>query len=533
FMPIISSKDVRSQVKYVRYNLLFGYLEEAKKNLLSFMEYSQTSAPLCELLGEIFLLEDKKSEALEAFQKAVSIDAKQHVAMGYLAHLSGSKENFDQAVASVKEKIAANPSFLDLLNDYAKILMSNDMYEEAAFQLDKALKENPNYLEAKLNLAICLSKLGQAEKAIHMLLGVDNKNPRLFFTLGDIFYSTGRLYLAYKSFSKAASLYPAYPGLRPKLFELSGYMRKLETVIDLHERFVNTSPNFPDLHSKLATFYHLAGKVELAILHYKKALELNPNYQSAAFKLEMIQKDEIIKFAKTHLEEEIIDNAATTHDLKAKIRFASDERRSLLPEEAVLQVKNVRTSKIMQKAINISQTEEGTIDVDCAPLGLLANQDILLFQIFDVKSSNIIRFAPHYLEKDEILANYCEIALDLDLNRSDEDLEMLTRFFLVHLSSKQMADLIGTGSSYRAMLKNVSNGLEAVGHLNPENDEQINFVLNATKYAEEGVPAVKPGDKLTIKVQDNKSEDVFAMEFAVGKVDVQNFCKTIVPKDIT
>ncbi len=531
FSPIISSKDVRSQVKYVRYNLLFGYLEEAKRNLLSFMEYSQTSAPLCELLGEIYLLEDKTSEALEAFQRAIAIDPKQHVALGYLAHLSGSKESFEQAVTAVKEKIAANPKFLDLLNDYGKILISNEMFEEAAAQLDKALKENPRYLEAKLNLATCLAKIGQPEKAIKMLLGVDNRNPRLFFTLGDIFYSTGRLYLAYKAFTKAANLYPAYPGLRPKLFELTGYMRKLETVIDLHERFVNTNPNFPDLHSKLASFYNLAGKTELALLHFKKALELNPNYQDAKIKLDIIQKDEISRLARTDLEEETIESSTVTRDMRANIRFSAGDRRYVLPEEAVLQVKNVRTSKVMQKAINITQIEAGAIELDCSPLGLLANQDILLFQIYDIKSSNIIRFAPHYLEKDEIMANNCQIDLDLELNHSDEDLDTMTKYFLVHLSSKQMADLVGNGSSYRAILQNASNGLEAVGHLNPENEEQINFVLNASHRAAEGIPAVKPGDKLSIKVQDSKNTSVFAMEFAVGKSDVQNFCKTIIPKD--
>jgi len=217
--------------------------------------------------------------------------------------------------------------------------------------------------------------------------------------------------------------------------------------------------------------------------------------------------------------------------MRANIRFSTGEHRYVLPEEAVLQVKNVRTSRIMQKAINGSQIEAGSIDIDCSPLGLLASQDILLFQIYDVKSSNIIRFAPHYLEKDEIMANHCEVDLDLELKHADEDLETMTKYFLVHLSSKQMADLVGTGSSYRAILQNASNGLEAVGHLNPENEEQISFVLNASHKAADGVAAVKPGDKLSIKVQDGKNTSVFAMEFAVGKSDVQNFCKTIVPKD--
>ena len=149
----------------------------------------------------------------------MAIDPKQHVALGYLAYLTGSKESFDQAVVAVNEKIAANPKFLDLLNDYGKILMSNDTHQEAAVQFQKALKENPMYLEAKINLATCMSKLGQSSQAIEMLLSAENKNPRLYFTLGEAFYQTGRLYLSYKAYSKASALYPSYPGLRPKLFE--------------------------------------------------------------------------------------------------------------------------------------------------------------------------------------------------------------------------------------------------------------------------------------------------------------------------
>ncbi|MBU1107167.1 MAG: tetratricopeptide repeat protein, partial [Candidatus Riflebacteria bacterium] len=534
FSPIINQRDVRSQVKYVRYNLLFGYIEEAKTNLLSFMEYSQSSAPLCEMLGEIFLVEEKLSESLEAFQKAISLDSEQHVALGFLSFLTGSKENFDRAIAAVEAKIAANPSHLDLINDYGKILLVNEHYEEAAIQFKKALKSNPNYLEAKINLSTCLSKCGKSEDAIEMLLGVENKNPRLFYTLGEIFYQSGRLYLAYKAYNKASSLYPSYPGLRPKLFELSGYLRKLDTVIDLHEKFVNTSPNFPDLHTKLANFYHLAGKSELAITQFKKALAINPSYKEAKVKLEAIQKDAIWRLARLHLEEDIADAKAITRSLKATVHFISGEEQSHFPEEAVLHIKNVGTSKTIQKAINATQLESGTADLDLSPLGLLANQDILLFQIAEVKSGNIIRFAPHYLEKDEILAGHCSVDLDFDLSHeSDGMVAHLTKYFLVHLESKKFAGLLSTNGSagHKAVLKNETNGLEAMGYLNPENDGQINFVLNASDRSSEGIAAVSPGDKLSIKVMDSKKTQAFSMDFSIGKADVLNFYKTIVPQE--
>ena len=531
FSPIINPRDVRSQVKYVRYNLLFGYIEEAKSNLLSFMEYSQTSAPLCELLGEIFLIEEKLSEALEAFQKAVALDDQQHVAMGYLSFLSGSKESFDRAISAVEAKIAANPNHLDLINDYGKILMINEHYEEAAIQFKKALKSNPNYLEAKINLATSLAKIGKSEDAIEMLIGVENKNPRLFFTLGEIFYQSGRLYLAYKAYNKASILYPAYPGLRPRLFELAGYLRKLDTVIDLHEKFVNTSPKFPDLHTKLANFYHLAGKSELAITQFKKALAINPNYKEAKIKLESLQKDSIWRLAKQHLEDATDVNAAT-RALKAVVNFISGDEKVRFPAEAVLHIKNVGSSKTIQKAINAAQLESGTAELDLSPLGLLANQDILLFQIAEAKTGNIIRFAPHYLEKEEILTGRCVVDLDFDLNQETDGLiEHLTKYFLVHLESKKYSGLITTNGSagYKALLRNESNGLEASGYINPENDTQINFVLNASGKA--SMAAVNPGDRLNIKIVDAKKDVAFATDFTIAKADVLNFCKTVVAQE--
>lgn len=534
FSPIINSRDVRSQVKYVRYNLLFGFIEEAKSNLLSFMEYSQSSAPLCELLGEIFLIEEKLSEALEAFQKAVSLDSQQHVALGYLANLSGSKESFDRSVDAVEKKITANPTHLDLINDYGKILMINEHFEEASIQFKKALKTNPNYLEAKINLAACLSRLGKGEDAVEMLLGVENKNPRLFFTLGEIFYQSGRLYLAYKSYNKASMLYPSYPGLRPKLFELSGYLRKLDTVIDLHEKFVNTNPKFPDLHTKLANFYHLAGKSELAIAQFQKALAINPNYKEAKDKLDAIEKDVIWRLAKQHLESEATSTTASTRSLKAVISFISGENDSRFSNEAVLHIKNVGTAKTIQKAINSTQIEAGSAELDLSPLGLLAAQDILLFQVAEAKSGDVIRFAPHYLEKDEILAGRCCIDLDFDLNQETDGLiEQLTKYFLIRLDSKKLADLLSNGSAsdYKAYLKNENNGLEATGYLNPENDCQINFVLNASNKP--GTAAVNSGDRLNIKIVDAKKTVAFTTDFAIAKSDVLNFYKTVTAQEST
>lgn len=534
FMPVISSKDVRSQVKYIRYNMMFGYLDEARENLFRFMEYSHSCPPLLELLGEIMLIQEDTAQAIEAFQKAINLDPDQHLAMGYLGAMTGSSQKVEDAIKIVKQKIEKNPKHLDLVNDHGKILFRAQRYNEALEQFKTALQENPSYLDAKINLARTLAHINRADEAIEILLGIETKNPRIFFVLGEIFYLTGRMYLAYKAYHKAQKLYPTYPGMQARISELNNYIQKLETLIDLHERFVNTNPNFPDLHAKLGNFYHLAGKSELAIDEFKKALKLNPEYQYASIKLDGVQKDMIWRLAKTHLEEHLPEHRAVTRGLTVNIYCECKKlNKNLFPADAVLQIKNVRTGKVMQKSINARQIEEGFTRVDCSPLGIVACQDILLFQVIDVKTKRVLRFEPHYLEMDEIMASSCDIKLNIDLTAEHQEDLLLPKYFLVHLDSKQFADIIsGEESLYKAYLRNKTNGLESIGHINPENDGQINFVLNGASSGN-GSAAVAPGDKLSIKIEDQQQAEVFSMEFAIGNTDIQNFSKTIIPQDIS
>jgi MinD-like ATPase involved in chromosome partitioning or flagellar assembly/CRP-like cAMP-binding protein/Tfp pilus assembly protein PilF len=534
FSPVISSKDMRSQVKYIRYNMMFGHLDEALNNLLAFMEHSQNSAALLELYGEIMVIQEDSSQAIEAFNKAISIDADQHLALGYLAAMTGSKDKLEKAITAVKAKIEKNPSHLDLINDYGKILLKNRLYEDALKQFKSALDKNPSYMDAKINYAKCQAHLEKPDKAIETLLGIESKSPRIFFVLGEIFYKSGRLYLAHKAFNKAASLYPTYPKMRKKQIELGNYMKKLESLIDLHENFVNNNPKFPDLHAKLANFYHLGGKSELAMSEYKKALELNPDYEYARIKLENIQKDVIWRLAKTHLEEALADHQAVTREMIVDIHCQCDKiHKQNFSDDIVIKIKNVRTSRVLQKAINVEQIKEGFARIDCSPLGLVACQDILLFQVINVKNKQVLHFEPHYLTLDEIKSNKCEVTLTIDLSKVNHEEEILPRYFLVHLDSKQFAETIsGDSPIYKAVITNKTNGVHALGHLNPENDNQINFVLNGASRGN-GSAAVAPGDRLAVKIEDNSENEVFSMEFAVGKSDVSNFCKTIVPQEIS
>jgi hypothetical protein len=479
------------------------------------------------------LVKEDSSQALEAFQKAVSKDPERHLALGYLAALTGDQKSLDTSISKVKAQIEKNPTHLDLINDFGKILMKNQRYEEAIKQFQAALEKNPGYLDAKINYSLCLAEIEKYDQAIGNLLNMENKSPRIFFVLGEIFYKSGRLFLAYKSLSMAAKIYPTYPKMGTKLNELLNYIKKLESLIDLHERFTNTNPTFPDLHAKLGNFYHLAGKSELAIQEYETALEINPDYEYARLKLDSVKKDMIWRLAKTHLEETPINSETITRELIVDVHCeCKNLRKNHFPDDIVLQIKNIRTSKIMQKAVSIEQIEEGFARFNCAPLGLVASHDVLIFQVLNVKSKKVLRFEPYYVTVENIKSSSCKVTLEIDMEQESCD-DILPKYFLVHFNSKQFAETIsGNPPLYSAFLTNKKNGIKANGHLNPENSEQINFVLNGDT-SNKSSAAVTPGDMLEVKIEDSMNNEVFSMEFAVGRTDVENFYKTIVPQEIS
>ncbi len=80
-----------------------------------------------------------------------------------------------------KKSIEANRKFPDLYNAFAEFLILIDKCEEAIKILKKALKLNPNYYKAKVNLAVAYIRKGNLTKGRKIItqLSSDKTNPEL------------------------------------------------------------------------------------------------------------------------------------------------------------------------------------------------------------------------------------------------------------------------------------------------------------------------------------------------------------------
>ncbi|NLI75098.1 MAG: cyclic nucleotide-binding domain-containing protein [Candidatus Riflebacteria bacterium] len=159
--PSVSEEALSVLLKYIRTNVIYGNLEEARFQTLKLLEFCQNSSTLYQILGEIFMLEKNFSEAIDAFKRAIEIDPENYLAIGYLGDLSSDDACFERAVSLLKAKLEKTPNYPDLLNDMGKLLYKKGDYAKAEQMFRTALEKNVGYLEGHINLAVVLGETGK------------------------------------------------------------------------------------------------------------------------------------------------------------------------------------------------------------------------------------------------------------------------------------------------------------------------------------------------------------------------------------
>ena len=97
-------------------------------------------------------------------------------------------------------------------------------FDKAATFFNKAIKYNPKFLNAYLNLAAMYEKMNQFEEAINLLKqahGLNPLDPQIFHNLGVIHEKNNHLALALKCYEKAITLgFPQKDKLQNRINEI-------------------------------------------------------------------------------------------------------------------------------------------------------------------------------------------------------------------------------------------------------------------------------------------------------------------------
>ena len=212
----------------------------------------------------------------------ITID--QALQKGVEAHKAGQVQEADRLYTAI---LSAQPKHPDANHNMAVLAVGVGKVQEALPFFKTALEANPNAAQFWLSYIDALIKLNKLAEAKAMLDQAKRNGAR-----GDGFEELERGLEAIKV-TYAVSVQsqdPPQPQLQPliKLYSQGQHQQALSETVRLLEKF----PNSVTLHNMQGAAYKGLGHLDAAIISFKKALTIRPDYAEACYNLGTALKDQ-------------------------------------------------------------------------------------------------------------------------------------------------------------------------------------------------------------------------------------------------
>lgn len=202
--------------------------------------------------GDEYYYDKKYSEAMENYQKALSIDSQDITALSGLGDV------------------------YFLLGEYLK---SIEYYS-------KVLEIEPTYTKNQYSLGLAHLELAQYEKAIEYFqkaLKNDSENEWLYLNIGSAYFNIGEYNLAVKYFLRALDLEPKFVQAYYYLGLTHFYLENYGQAIFNYEKALEIDPDYFLAYYQLGWTYYALRKDEKAVEYYQKGLERKQENNYYAF----------------------------------------------------------------------------------------------------------------------------------------------------------------------------------------------------------------------------------------------------------
>jgi Flp pilus assembly protein TadD len=217
------------------------YDEAEKVALLMTLEFPDHQFPW-KLLGVIFGQTGRKSEAMNASQKAVKLVPHDPQAHNNLGNSFQELGRFNEAEASYKKAISLKVDFTEAHNNLGNIFQKLQRFDEAEASYRQAILLEANFAGAHNNLGIVLKKLGrfdEAEASYRQAILLKTDDAGAHNNLGNILKDKGDLLAAIESYKQAINIHPNFAeawnniffplqSLKLKVFSIKDHLPLLE-----------------------------------------------------------------------------------------------------------------------------------------------------------------------------------------------------------------------------------------------------------------------------------------------------------------
>ena len=209
----------------------------------------------------------------------------------------------DVALNALEKLLDVHPQFAIAHNDLGVLYYNQGLKDKAQIHYEKAVEFQPENITSLKNLAdFYYAELGRVEDALSIYLQLLETNPQDV----EILLITGHIYVALQKFEEAQDFYTRVLEIEPWHADARQNLDKLPKVlsganssqsgelmyqaaqnavaegrgqeaIQTIEKLLAASPEHAQAHNDLGVLLYRAGDKNLALDHYEKAVQLDPN----------------------------------------------------------------------------------------------------------------------------------------------------------------------------------------------------------------------------------------------------------------
>lgn len=215
------------------------------------------------------------------------------------------KREFDKAEHYLRQVVERDDAkFADVYNMMGVIHHDRGRFEEAQGCFEEALKINPNYTEAALNLAVTYNDLGRYDEAKRIYRAalsrgeespgqldpfVKGKIANLHAEVAQAYVDAGMPGDALHELRKAILLCPTFADLRVRLANLYRQIGDMDAARFELEEAVAAKPEYVPAHVALGVVLLALNRKDDALARWRAAIEVDPDNKAAAMYLRMAE----------------------------------------------------------------------------------------------------------------------------------------------------------------------------------------------------------------------------------------------------
>jgi len=192
------------------------------------------------------------------------------------------KNKIDEAIKHYHASLILYPDNDKILVGYAWALHIKGENSKALPMLRKALRVNPQLLDAHNKLGFILFQEGYLDEAIieyYKAVALDNDNSLTHNNLGNALIKKGKINEAINEFREVLRINPQHAGAHNNIAMLLISQNKKTEAVKHFREAIMLEPEFANAHFHLAEILKREGLEAEANYHYKEAIRINPEYK--------------------------------------------------------------------------------------------------------------------------------------------------------------------------------------------------------------------------------------------------------------